>query len=578
MTAELTFVVGTLSFWIAVALMLRFALLGARWFAKVPGDKPEALQRGMVKSGIGALVLGLLARFSPGEVGRTIEGSGIKIPVVWFYSPFWGWVMVISIVFVAAMLIQSYLSVSNEERQNKLVAAGVWGAFGVIGGFLFYRFEGTFTVFRGAFYLHQSTILVLLVLALGVILFAAFTARQSTTRSFSKTVATHFALLVGCVIFGLPFAWLLSSSFKEDKDMGGGIVWIPRVTQTAPYLDPKDRQFSLSYEGTQVTASKIDDLEGGNARFDVLTPFSLRGRTFEAPLSEAKEIPKQVPIVEGKLAAVEFRGKVIEEMADGSRRVKILSPTQLEGQEHTFTRENVKEVRPEGLRVQNYPESLQYLPPETNFGLRYLYNTVLLVLLSLVGTLLSCSIVAYAFSRMRFPGRELLFKVLLATMMLPGAVTLMPQFLIFKQLGWIDTLYPIWVPSFFAGAFNVFLLRQFFLQIPMELEDAAKIDGCSYLRAFWEVMLPQVKPALAVVAIWTFMGTWNNFMGPLIYINSPENMPIAYALQLFNGERGGEPGLLMAFATLTMLPVLLVFFFAQKYFIEGVTLSGLGGR
>jgi multiple sugar transport system permease protein len=137
---------------------------------------------------------------------------------------------------------------------------------------------------------------------------------------------------------------------------------------------------------------------------------------------------------------------------------------------------------------------------------------------------------------------------------------------------------PLWVPTFFAGAFNVFMMRQFFDQIPIELEDAAKIDGCTYLTTFWQVMMPQVKPALAVVAIWTFMGTWNNFMGPLIYINSPEKMPIAYALQLFSGERGGEPALLMAFAALTMLPVLAIFFFAQKYFIEGVSMSGLGGR
>jgi multiple sugar transport system permease protein len=205
-------------------------------------------------------------------------------------------------------------------------------------------------------------------------------------------------------------------------------------------------------------------------------------------------------------------------------------------------------------------------------------NTLILVILSVVGTILSSSIVAYAFSRMSFPGRDFLFGILLATMMLPGAVTLLPQFLIFRSFGWIDKLYPLWVPAFFASAFNVFLLRQFFKGIPMELEDAAKIDGCSYLRAFWSIMLPQIKPALAVIAIWTFMAAWNNFMGPLIYINSPENMPLSYALQLFQGDRSGEPGLLMAFATMTILPVLLLFFFAQKYFIEGVTLSGLGGR
>ncbi|RYG39616.1 carbohydrate ABC transporter permease, partial [bacterium] len=148
----------------------------------------------------------------------------------------------------------------------------------------------------------------------------------------------------------------------------------------------------------------------------------------------------------------------------------------------------------------------------------------------------------------------------------------------FRSVGWIDTLYPLWVPAFFGSAFNVFLLRQFFMQIPMELEDAAKIDGCGYLTTFWRIMMPQIKPALTVIAIWTFMGAWNNFMGPLIYLNSPENMPLSYALQLFQGDRGGEPGLLMAFSTMTLAPVLALFFFTQRYFIEGVTLSGLGGR
>ena len=134
------------------------------------------------------------------------------------------------------------------------------------------------------------------------------------------------------------------------------------------------------------------------------------------------------------------------------------------------------------------------------------------------------------------------------------------------------------MPTFFAGAFNVFLLRQFFKTIPMELEDAAKIDGCSYFRTLFQVMMPQIKPVLAAISIWTFMGAWNNFMGPLIYVSTPQNMPIAYALQMFQGERGNEFALMMAFATLATIPTVLLFFFAQRYFIEGVQLSGLGGR
>jgi multiple sugar transport system permease protein len=305
---------------------------------------------------------------------------------------------------------------------------------------------------------------------------------------------------------------------------------------------------------------------------------SIRGLTLEVSRAELKEIPRDAPIVTAKIEGQAIQGIVIENLEDGQQRVKVTAPPAMRDKEHVFLPSQVEPVREVGLNWQNYPEALGYLPPETHSGLVYLKNTLVIVMLSIIGTLLSSSIVSYAFSRMKFPARNQLFGLLLATMMLPGAVTLLPQFLIFRYFGWIDTLYPLWVPAFFGSAFNIFLLRQFFMNIPMELEDAAKIDGCTYLKTFWSIMLPQIKPALAVIFLWTFLGAWNNFMGPLIYINSPENMPLSYALQLFAGDRGGEPGYLMAFATLSMLPVLAIFFAFQKYFVEGVTLSGLGGR
>ncbi len=144
-------------------------------------------------------------------------------------------------------------------------------------------------------------------------------------------------------------------------------------------------------------------------------------------------------------------------------------------------------------------------------------------------------------------------------------------------MGWIDSLKPLWVPTFFGSAFSIFLLRQFFMTIPMDLEDAAKIDGCSYFGIYLRIMLPLIKPALAAITIMTFMGAWNNFMGPLIYVNSPMRMPLAYALQLFQTEHGGEPGMLMAASVMVTLPVILLFFFTQRYFIEGVTLTGIKG-
>ena len=232
---------------------------------------------------------------------------------------------------------------------------------------------------------------------------------------------------------------------------------------------------------------------------------------------------------------------------------------------------------PQPVLWHNYARALQFLPPETKHGVMYLWNTVYVSMMAIVGTVLAASMVAYSFARLRWPGRDIIFVVLLATMMLPGAVTMIPVFLIYKSLGWVDTLRPLWVPAFFGGAFNIFLLRQFFMTIPRDLEDAAKIDGCSFLGIYWRIMLPLIKPALAAVVIMSFMGSWNDFMGPLIYISSPEKMPLAYALQLYQSAHSAEYNLLMAAATMVVVPVVLLFFFTQRYFIQGVTLTGIKG-
>jgi len=236
---------------------------------------------------------------------------------------------------------------------------------------------------------------------------------------------------------------------------------------------------------------------------------------------------------------------------------------------------------PHPVRWDNYPRSLEFLekalPVGTMYGLRFVGNTLYVTALSLVAVLFSSSLVAYSFARLRWPGRDALFVVLLATMMLPAAVTMIPTFLIYKQLGWVDTLRPLWFGGLFGGAFNVFLLRQFFLTIPGDLEDAAKIDGCSYFTIYWRIMLPLIKPALAALAILHFMGSWNDFMGPLIYISSPELMTGSYALQLFRSAHTAEWALLTAAATLWTIPVLVLFFCTQRYFIQGITLTGIKG-
>jgi ABC-type glycerol-3-phosphate transport system permease component len=222
----------------------------------------------------------------------------------------------------------------------------------------------------------------------------------------------------------------------------------------------------------------------------------------------------------------------------------------------------------------NYRLALQNMP-----FWRYVATSLFLVTLNLVGTLFSCSLVGYSFARLQWPGRNFSFALMLATMMVPQQVTMIPYFLIIRSLGWYNTLYPLWVGSFFASAFNVFLLRQFLKGIPRDLEDAAKIDGCGFWRIYWNIMLPLIKPALAAIAIFTFMGTWNEFMMPLIYLQDQRLYPLALGLFAFqaNPVTGNSMGMMMAGSLLMTTPVILIFFFAQKYFIQGVTLTGMKG-
>lgn len=545
MTANLLYALGTLTFWIGGAFLL------AALFGK--SARP-------LRAGIGAAAL-LLAATTPAFRG------GFGIPLIWPAMPFAAWGVLVSAVLALVGLGQGLTGRSGGRLLGALVWVGV-----AIGFLLLYGLdpENRVAILRGRIMLGSAGALAIVALAI-----AAFGGMVAVGKN-GKRLATHAALLVGSAVFGLPFAWLLITSFKEDRDMASpnGLVWIPRVQRTVPYLDPEEPLLEGRYQGVPVQAMRAGRMSDGSYLVEVQRPSSLRGVSYTVRPNEMRVVPKDAPVVSGK----DFTGFVARESDDGRRLVQFLTPLSLKGQQRAFLPAELEPVRDIGLRTQNYTEALEAMPVETNRGLVYLKNTLILVVLSVIGTVLSSSIVAFGFARLRFPGRDGLFKILLATMMLPGAVTLMPQFLLFRSFSWIDTLYPLWVPAFFASAFNVFLLRQFFAGIPMELEDAGKIDGASVLRTFWSIMLPQIKPALTVVAIWTFMGAWNNFMGPLIYINTPENMPLSYALQLFQSERGGEPGLMMAFATLTVLPVLALFFFAQKYFIEGVTLSGLGGR
>ncbi|MBI3963049.1 MAG: carbohydrate ABC transporter permease [Deinococcus sp.] len=227
---------------------------------------------------------------------------------------------------------------------------------------------------------------------------------------------------------------------------------------------------------------------------------------------------------------------------------------------------------PDPAILDNYLRAFRVMP----FG-RFFLNSAIVASCVTLLQLITCSLAAYAFARLRFPGRDLLFLVYLGTLMIPNQVTIIPNFILMRLLGWVDTYQGLIVPQAFS-AFGTFLLRQFFLTIPQELEDAARIDGCSYLHILWRIILPLSKPALVALAIFTFLGQWNNFLWPLIMTYQVEMSTLTVGLRALQGQYNTAWTLLMAGSVISLLPVLVMYVFGQKYFVRGVTLTGIGGR
>ena len=228
----------------------------------------------------------------------------------------------------------------------------------------------------------------------------------------------------------------------------------------------------------------------------------------------------------------------------------------------------------------NFAEAFSYNSKDLGYipFLVYGKNTLFVTILAVIGSVISNSLVAYSFARIQWRGREALFAVLLATMMVPGPVLMVPMYALFKEFGWIGTFRPLWVPTFFGSAFNIFLLRQFLRTIPMELSEAAKLDGASEWKTFIEVIIPLARPALVVIAVFTFLWAWNDFMGPLLYLTDQQTFTLSMGLQFFQSQHTGTPwNLLMAASLIVIVPVIVVFFFAQKVFIEGIATTGLKG-
>lgn len=227
---------------------------------------------------------------------------------------------------------------------------------------------------------------------------------------------------------------------------------------------------------------------------------------------------------------------------------------------------------PKPVNWLNFPNATTYI----TFWL-YLRNTVIIALGATIGALLSCSLVAYSLARIPWPGRNVLFIFTVATLMLPFPVTMIPLFIVFKNLGWVGDFRPLIIPHFFGGALYIFLLRQFFMTIPMELSEAARMDGANEFRIYGSIILPLVKPALATVAIFEIIARWRDYLGPLIYLKDQDTYTLSLGIYEYRSQYGAEWGLLMAASVMMTLPILLMFFFLQKSFVQGIALTGIKG-
>ncbi len=360
---------------------------------------------------------------------------------------------------------------------------------------------------------------------------------QRTTRLIHIPLALLAALFVG------PLVWMLATSLQPRE----------QVSKIPPELLPRQYYVTLA----------------GNERVYVTPPQPV-GATDEVVVKEwlLSKYTAKTPRI--------FR---VPRPADG-REVKPVWGNYGEAVRALTAREQDKS-RPlsELIGLSVFPWTEEGARGRSVTCLTYLANTLLIAVLGVTGTVLSSALVAYGLSRVAWRGREALFNVTLSTMMIPFPVLMIPLYSVFRALGWIGTSMPLWVPAFFGGAFNIFLLRQFFLTIPSELSEAARIDGCSEFAIFFRVILPLAKPALAVVALFHFLYVYNDFLGPLIYLTKPETFTMALGLQQYQSQNGGsEHHLLMAASALLVLPIVVLFFFAQKTFIQGISTTGMGGR
>jgi len=423
-------------------------------------------------------------------------------------------------------------------------------------------------------------------------------AQRNSSQTLLKSVLSHTTLMALSVVFLIPFVWLLTSSFKSELHLfTQPPEWIPRgeylqleddtwaevvLQEVVEWHKQKYDENGLPLERRpKRTKVRLGDGLGDPLMADLFTappPVDLndmdRG-VFHDALTKAfadsgnalPDNPRMDPISYGKRWEIPIRKELtyIIKYRDGKLHVysdapawRVVASVKIETKPWPTGRHYVK-----GVHGFNFPLFLQ--------------NTLVIALFTVLGTVFSCSWVAFGFSILQWRGRDKIFYLMLATMMLPPQVTMIPLFVIFKQLGWINTYMPLIFPSFLGNAFFIFLLRQFFLTIPQDLIDAARVDGCSTFRIYWQIALPLSIPALATVALFTFMFSWNDFMGPLIYVVDEAKYTLSLGLAMFKGRFASRYGEMMAVSVLLTIPIVVLFFFTQKTFIQGIKTSGMKG-
>ena len=416
-----------------------------------------------------------------------------------------------------------------------------------------------------------------------------------------RLIALYIALTACAIVFAFPFYWVVSSSLKSRE----GLSLVP------PSFYPSEtRLHSVTLPGAARTfsaedatwfrlAGSTDRLNDGSdpgayyVRLNGDTPSQLVAWFPNAAVRPA-ELPAEEIAFDGMAMhrlreredkrEVAIAAKMVRKFKERTVELLFIPPNEGAGAAIDFEiLENVKhrEIRDWHTRWENYAETLR--GPEATIGtesigfLTYMRNSFFISIMAVIGQVLSSSLVAFGFSRLHFRGREVLFIVLLATLLIPGQVTLIPLFFIYKQLGWIDSFLPLIVPHFTAGAFNVFLVRQYMLTLPLELDESAAMDGCGPGRTFFHIILPNCVPVLIVVGLFTFVYTWQDVMGPLIYLDNPLYRTVTLGLEYFRSPYVDNRHLLMTGAVLAMLPVALLFLILQRYIMSGIATTGIKG-